>query len=145
MDNIKDLFETLGIAKQIQEYRSRGLTVSEIKEKLEHLYGVSFSEDDLIQYLEVESETKTFASEEEVKPADILAPKDVEILQELLNSLYHDFRLADSPKQRAGVAKLIVALLDLKWRYLGLERKTATIDENRLKEALKKAGVKVQD
>lgn len=67
-------------------------------------------------------------------------PKDVELIEEILSYLYTQFKMADG-KTKMRVLKHIISILDLKWKYLGLERIESKIDLNKLKEALKKAGV----
>lgn len=67
-------------------------------------------------------------------------PNDMELLQDVITSLYIQFRHTDG-KQKTRIIDLLLSALDLKWKYLGLEKTTKRVDSERLKEALKKAGV----
>ncbi len=71
-------------------------------------------------------------------------PSDMKLLEELISFLYLNFIDADG-KQKTRIVKLLIEVLDLKWKYLGLDRSESKIDVERLKEALQKAGVRTSE
>jgi len=84
------------------------------------------------------SETESLSSFEVEK--ELLPSSDVDLIEELLAYLYTSFKRGDN-KQKSTIVKMLLNLLDLKWKYIGLEKKEAAIDTDKLKEALQKAGV----
>lgn len=98
--------------------------------------------DDKLKEIEnfINSINNETSSIEALSNEDLKVPSDINLLEDLISYLYLNFKIADS-KQKTKLVKLLVDVLDLKWKYLGLERSEFKVDMDKLKDALRKAGV----
>ncbi len=98
--------------------------------------------DDKLKEIEnfINSINNETSSIEALSNEDLKVPSDINLLEDLISYLYFNFKIADG-KQKTKLVKLLVDVLDLKWKYLGLERSEFKVDMDKLKDALRKAGV----